>query len=721
MKKIILLYISCLTLSVFAQRKLTIEEATYGAYTTFSVENLNGLQWRDNENFTYLSKDYQSLMHRNASGRESETPFLTKSALENSIKKFISDETITLNIFPYDYKWMDNNTLHFNVNGKEKKYVICYDIQNQVVKKSFELHSKAKNEIMSEKSNYVAWLEDNNIRISTSDGKMIEVTNDSEGIVNGSENTHRQEFGIDKGMWFSPDGSKLLYYRKDETMVTDYPLTDFSTRIATIKNTKYPMSGMTSEEVTLVVYDIATKNKTVLNTGTPKEQFLTMVTWAPSGNEIYVGVLNREQDHLKLNVYNSKTGAFIKTLFEEKSSVYVEPQHPLYFNPENAKQFVVSSDRDGYRKLYLYDTDGKMLQKLGNQSSVFNDFLGFHKGEVYYTAKTNRGLETQLFKSELKNGKTTQLTKKPGTHNVVLNSDKSLFIDSFEDINTPNEIRIENTKKGTSAPVLTAKNPYNGVVELPKMELITLKSADQTTDLNARIIYPSNFDATKKYPVMVYVYGGPHAQLINNSWLGGASLFDYYMAEQGYVVFTLDNRGSAHRGRDFEQVIHRQLGQAEMADQMKGIEYLKSKSFVDADRIGVYGWSFGGFMTTSLLLNQPEIFKVGVAGGPVIDWKWYEVMYGERYMDTPEENPEGYAKTSLLDKVNKLQGRLLLIHGAQDPVVVQQHSMEFIEACIKAGKQVDYFLYPTHEHNVRGRDRVHLNQKIADYFEVYLK
>ena len=220
---------------------------------------------------------------------------------------------------------------------------------------------------------------------------------------------------------------------------------------------------------------------------------------------------------------------------------------------------------------------------------------------------------------------------------------------------------------------------------------------------------------------MVYVYGGPHAQLVTNEWLGGASLFDYYMAQQGYVVFTLDNRGSDARGRDFEHVVHRQLGQNEMADQMKGVEFLKSKGFVDHDRIGVYGWSFGGFMTTSLMLNQADTFKVGVAGGPVCDWKYYEIMYGERYMDTPQENPEGYKKTSVINKANQLKGRLLIIHGAQDNVVVQQHSMEFINACIANGKQVDYFLYPTHEHNVRGKDRIHLNQKIADYFETHLK
>ena len=269
--------------------------------------------------------------------------------------------------------------------------------------------------------------------------------------------------------------------------------------------------------------------------------------------------------------------------------------------------------------------------------------------------------------------------------------------------------------------LVKADNPFTGKIDMPRIEMVTLTAADGTTPLNGRLIYPANFDANKKYPVMVYVYGGPHAQLVQNEWLGGAGLFDFYMAQNEYVVFTVDNRGSDARGKDFEHVIHRNLGVNEMADQMKGIEFLKSKAFVDADKIGVFGWSYGGFMTTSLMTNHSDVFKVGVAGGPVIDWKYYEIMYGERYMDTPQENPEGYEKTSLLNKAKDLKGRLLVIHGAQDPVVVQQHSMNFIEACIKAGKQVDYFLYPNHEHNVGGRDRIHMYAKIADYFDVHLK
>lgn len=722
MKKISLFAFLFAAQFTFAQRNLTIEEATSGSYTTFAPENLVAAQWKDPKTLTYLDRTYQNLLSRNASNNWTEVTMLSKSDLIDALNNTIKDEQFKFRIFPYDYQWKDANTLVFNATGAEANYVITFDVPSKKVISYFKMDGSALNQVVSEQGNAMAWLKCNNIFITDANGKVIQVTNDGEEIVNGSDYTHRQEFGIDKGMWWNPVNSQLAFYRKNEIMVTDYPLVQFDTRIAEVKNTKYPMAGMKSEEVTLNIYDVNTGKTVTIQTGEPKEQYLTQITWDPSGKYIYIGVLNRDQNHLKLNKYDAANGKLVATLFEEKSTKWVEPQNPLTFLP-NGKQFLYQSQKDGFNQLYLYDTNGKLIKKLGYNNVVVKDLLDFDaKGNsVSYIGVTNNGLDRQLFNVDLKSGKTTQITTGSGFHNAKFNSDNTFYYDQFSNTQTPNKIAIVDAKSKKETTLVDSKNPYQGVAELPTMEMVKIKAADGKTDLNGRIIYPANFDPNKKYPVMVYVYGGPHAQLVQNKWLGGASLFDYYMAQQGFVVFTLDNRGSDARDRDFVQVIHRNLGQNEMADQMKGVEFLKSKSFVDADKIGVYGWSFGGFMTTSLMLNYPETFKVGVAGGPVIDWKWYEVMYGERYMDTPQDNPEGYALTSTLDKVNNLEGRLLMIHGAQDPVVVQQHSMEFIEACIKAGKQVDYFLYPTHEHNVSGKDRMHLNAKIADYFKLHLQ
>lgn len=725
MKKITFLSVFLLVgITAFAQKNLTIEEATFGQYRNFAVENIVTPQWRkDTKTVTYLDNSYSRLLSKSEEGNWAETTLLTKDELQNALKSKFSSDEFQLRMFPYSYAWIDKNTLEFEVAGKNSKYLIQFDVAKKEVKNGFAFSSEGRNQMISADGKNTAWLDDNNIKITTASGTTAVTSDENKGIVNGSENTHRQEFGIKKGMWWSPKSDKLAFYKKNETMVADYPLVDFGARIAQTKNTKYPMAGEKSEEVTLVIYDVNSKKSLALQTGEPKEQFLTSITWEPSGKFVYVGVLNRGQDHFKLNKYDASTGAFVKTLFEEKATTYVEPLHDLTFLPNSNSEFLYRTEKEGFEQLYVYNTDGKLLKKLGFKDVVVTDLLDFDSEgkNVFYIGTTNNGLDRQFFKVELKSGKTTQLTSVSGMHSGSISSDGTLLFDQYSNVTTPNEINIINLKSKKTTNLVKASNPYVGKTNLPKMELVTITSADGKTPLNGRLIYPANFDANKKYPVMVYVYGGPHAQLVTNKFLGGATLFDYYMAQNEYVVFTVDNRGSDARGKDFEHVIHKNLGVNEMADQMKGIEFLKSKSFVDQTKIGVYGWSFGGFMTTSLMLNHNDTFKVGVAGGPVIDWSYYEVMYGERYMDMPQENQAGYDNNNLTKKANQLKGRLLMIHGAQDPVVVQQHSMAFIEACIKAGKQVDYFLYPTHEHNVSGKDRVHLNQKIADYFEVHLK
>ena len=725
MKKISFLSVFLLVgITAFAQKNLTIEEATFGQYRNFAVENIVAPQWRkDTKMVTYLDNSYSKLLSKSEEGNWAETTLLTKDELQNALKSKFSSDEFQLRMFPYSYSWIDKNTLEFEVAGKNSKYLIQFDVAKKEVKNGFAFSSEGRNQTISADGKNTAWLDDNNIKITTTSGTTAVTSDENKGIVNGSDYTHRQEFGIDRGMWWSPKSDKLAFYKKDETMVADYPLIDFGARIATTKNIKYPMAGEKSEEVTLVIYDLNSKKSLTLQTGEPKEQFLTCITWEPSGKFVYVGVLNREQNHLKLNKYDALTGALVKTLFEEKASTYVEPLHDLTFLPNSSSEFLYRSEKDGFEQFYLYNTDGKLVRKLGFKDVVVTSLLDFDKDgkNLFYIGTTNNGLDRQFFKVELKSGKTTQLTTISGFHNGSISSDGTLLFDQYSNVTTPNDINIVNLKSNKSTSLVKATNPYLGKTNLPKMELVTITSADGKTPLNGRLIYPANFDANKKYPVMVYVYGGPHAQLVTNKFLGGATLFDYFMAQNEYVVFTVDNRGSDARGRDFEHVIHRNLGVNEMADQMKGIDFLKSKSFVDQEKIGVYGWSFGGFMTTSLMLNHNDVFKVGVAGGPVIDWSYYEIMYGERYMDMPKENQAGYDNNNLTKKANQLKGKLLMIHGAQDPVVVQQNSMEFIEACIKAGKQVDYFLYPTHEHNVGGKDRVHLNQKIADYFNLHLK
>ena len=328
-------------------------------------------------------------------------------------------------------------------------------------------------------------------------------------------------------------------------------------------------------------------------------------------------------------------------------------------------------------------------------------------------------MERHLYKVNWNTFKTEKLTNQAGMHTGILSKDGNHLYDSYSNANTPRIVNVINTNTLKSKNLITSENTLKNY-QRPEIKNVTL-SADDGTPLYGKLILPTDFDASKKYPVIVYLYTGPHLQLITNSFPASGNLWYEYMAQRGYIVFTMDGRGSSNRGQKFEQAVFRHLGETEMKDQLKGVAYLKSLPYVNADKMGIHGWSFGGFMTTSFMLKHPEVFKVGVAGGPVIDWNMYEIMYTERYMDSPQNNPEGYKQANLLDKVQNLKGHLLMIHGAQDNVVVWQHSIKFLKAAVDNGVQLDYFVYPGHEHNVLGKDRVHLMQKVTDYFDEYLK
>ena len=611
--------------------------------------------------------------------------------------------------------WKNENTGYFyKMNDDGNITLNTLNIKDKAIEKITSYPANAQNATLNEASMRIAYTIDNDLYIADGD-KQIRLTENPEHVIAG-QSVHRNEFAIDGGIFWSPDGNKLAYYLMDESMVTDYPLVDITTRIATEKPIKYPMAGMTSHIVKLHVYDIAAGTDVVMKTGEPEEHYLTAITWNNDNEKIYIGILNRGQDTLNFNEYNVLNGDFNKTIFHDEDAQYVEPQGPAHFLPGSTTEFVWLAQRDGYYHIWLHNTKTLTAKQIEKGNYVVTSFDGFDgKGNAYYTSTEVSPLQRHFYKVNLKNGKKTKITKQHGTHSVLPSKSGEFFLDFYSSIDVPRAVDIQDSKGRAFDFLYKAENPladYN----IGETELDTIKSEDGQ-DLYTRIIKPYNFDPNKKYPVIVYVYGGPHAQLITDSWLAGAGIYLNYLAQEGFIVFTVDNRGSADRGEAFEQVIHRQCGQMEMHDQMAGIEYLKTKPYVDPDRIGSDGWSYGGFMSTSLKINYPETFKVSVAGGPVINWKYYEIMYGERYMDTPDENPEGYELTALDNKTDKLEGKLLIIHCSTDPTVVWQHSLSFLEQAIHNGKLMDYFVYPGHDHNVYGMDRAHLIMKITEYFK----
>lgn len=572
-------------------------------------------------------------------------------------------------------------------------------------------------------SKSVAFVKDWNLYVTTADGNTHQVSTDGSRELVYGQSVHRDEFGISKGTFWSPDGSLLAFYRMDQSMVTDYPMVDISPRVAQLVPEKYPMAGMTSHKVTVGIFNSATESTVYLQAGDPTDRYFTNIAWSPDGKTVYVIEVPRSQDKAELVAYDAATGKRRGVLYTETNDRYVEPMHPIVFLPWDSSKFIYQSRRDGYNHLYLFDKSGKELAQLTSGPFEVTDLLGFNTKtkSVIYRSNEASPVRYNNYSVEVKSGKRTLLDGGTGVHSGGSLSASGIYLlDRWSAPSTYRRIDLLTTSKPSLRTLQDAPSPWKDYA-VPEVTCGTIKAADDSTDLYYRLVKPVGFDPAKKYPTVVYVYGGPHAHNVDESWFYAMRPWEAYMAQKGYVLFVLDNRGSENRGFAFESCTHRHLGDIEMQDQMKGVEFLKTLPYVDAERLGVHGWSFGGFMTTNLMCSYPDVFKVGVAGGPVIDWKYYEVMYGERYMDTPQENPDGYASSSLLPKAKNLKGRLQIIVGYNDPTCVLQHSLSFLRACEDAGTQPDYFVYPGQGHNMMGKDMVHLHERITRYFEDYLK
>ena len=702
-KRILLIFSFFIAISTQAQlKKITLEESVLQQGRKFGADKLTGFQWIPNTNkYTYYTDAWTKMVSASTTdtnAKEIITLSEINSALGTKLKNFFGTQ------------WIDATTVLVSENGA----YYSYSVASKSGKKIQDAVENASNQTFDKSNQNLAYTEANNLYIVNKDKQKIAVTANSDKNIVSGQTISRSEFGISGGIFWSPNANFLAFYQKDETDVADYPLLDITQTPGKLVNLKYPMIGQKSEKPKVGIYNLATQKTVFISPRNNSDDYLTNLTWTPDEKFVLIAELNRGQNDMCLNLYDANSGKFIKTLLNETSTKWVEPEHDAFFPNPKSNNFIWFSEKDGFHNLYYYTIDGKLIKQLTNNKFPAREIIGSNPAgtEIFFKATGENGTNMLVYKVDLK-GKQTLITKEAGVHNVSISSDGNWFFDEFSNHSTPSKsVLYDKNLKATT--LLVSKNKYEGY-EMGTSEVKTIKSADGTTDLYTRLIKPSNFDASKKYPVLVYVYGGPHAQMVTNSYLDGANLWMYWMAEQGYLVFTVDNRGSDNRGFAFESVIHGRLGVAEMDDQLKGVDYLKSLPYVDGNRLAVHGWSFGGFMTTSLMLRKPDTFKVGVAGGPVTDWKFYEVMYGERYMDTPAENQKGFDEASTLNYVKDLKGKLLLIHGTNDDTVVEQHNLMLVKKFVEAGKQVDYFPYPMAKHNVQGKDRVHLMTKVLNY------
>ena len=716
MKKLILiLLLSATSFFCEAQNKmLTLEDALVNNKTTLAPENLRQLQFiYGTDDYVYLKKINDKDVWVRGNIKTNEVPFLTLEQLNQKLKAAGSDTASVMPVIKFDSsaEWVitaNKNKIAFNSSTGKIRTIISKNI--------------AGKEYLEEgNGGYVAYIDSFNLYVTNGAFTKQVTTDGSKDIVYASS-VHRNEFGITKGTFWSNNGKQLAFYRMDQSMVTDYPIIDWTQRPAKNVNIKYPMAGDKSHQVTVGIYNAETQKLVYVKTGEPAEQYLTNIAWSPDDKYLFIAVLNRGQYFMQMNQYEAASGLFIKTVFEEHDEKYVEPLHPILFVKNNPSEFIWQSTRDGWDHLYLYSINGVLLKQLTKGNWEVVDVKAFDStGErLFYSSTEESPITRNLYEVNLKTGISKRLTQGFMTHGTMVSTGGNFVIDNFSTTDIPRTIQLLDIKAAKTKLLFNAPNPVAGY-SLGKLSIFTINNRNGIP-LYCRIYKPVNFDSTKKYPVIVYWYGGTHSQLIGNLWNGNASDYWFqYMAERGYICFSLDTRGSDNRGKAFEQAMFRRIGDVQMEDMMSGVGYLRSLRYVDEKNMGLFGWSFGGFNTIDFMLHYPDVFKAAVAGGPVTDWSYYEIMYTERYMDTPQENPEGYAATDLTKQVDKLKGKLLLIHGLQDPVILQQHSVRFVRAAIDKNIQVDYMIYPDHEQNVRGKDRAHLYQKVTDYFMQNLK
>ena len=708
--------------SMSAQKLFTLEDLNYGGNNFHNMvpKNRYTAWWGDQ--LVRTDAEFCALIDKNT-GKE------TRLFSLDDVNQWVETAgNIKVHSFYYATFPYPNQPLVL-LNASKTRMLVNWKTKQLVWKQDTKDESSAD---WNAQSRAVAFVKGDNLYVCNAQGTHKQLTKDGSRDIVYGQSVHRDEFGIYKGTFWSNDGQKLAFYRMDQSMVADYPLVDIDTRIATETPVRYPMAGEKSHLVTVGIYDLKTDKTVYLNTGDPTDRYFTNIAWSPDGKLIYLIELNRAQNHYSLDAYDATTGNKTSTLYTESSDKYVHPMHAITFLPWDNSRFILQSEKDGYNHLYLFDTSGKQIKQLTTGKWVVIDLMGFNAKtkEAIILSTEASPIQNNLYAVNLQTGARRLLdngkgchantTGEGGSHKIALSSSGQWILDSYTEPTVPRNIDIVNVASAKATRYFTADNPWKGYT-VPEYSCGTIKAADGTTDLYYRMVKPTNFDPNKKYPTIIYVYGGPGVRNVEARWHYWSRGWETYMAQKGYLLFILDNRGSSARGLAFEQATFHHLGVEEVKDQMKGVEYLTSLPYVDKDRMGVHGWSFGGFMTTNLITTHPEVFKVGVAGGPVIDWKWYEVMYGERYMGTPQNNPKGYAESSLLPKAKNLKGKLQIITGMNDPVVVPQHCLNFLQECIKVGTQPDFFVYPGEPHNMRGHQSTHLHERISQYFDDYLK
>lgn len=625
------------------------------------------------------------------------------------------------------YLWSPNDKSLLFIGGGN---LVLFNTESGTAKNLVSGNQPVGDPKFSPDAQWVSYTRDYNVWVvNVATGKSHAVTTGgSEALRKGQVDwVYPEELSLGTAYWWSPDSKRIAYLQFDESPVTRYPIIDMATPAGQLLFTRYPQAGSANPILRVGVISVDGGHTTWMNTGANTNVYLPRVQWLPNSRQLAIQRLNRAQTRLDLLLADASTGVS-KTILTDTDKYWINISDDLYFFSDSSK-FLWSSERSGFRHLYLYDIDGKELEQLTSGNWQIPDISGFGpggenglavdeaRGYVYFVTNKDNVTETQLYRLSLAGKSLTRITQAAGTNSVAMSPNAHYFIDTFSTAMTPPRQTLYRAGGARIAVLDSDRVPELAAYDLSPVKFLTVKADDGTT-LHAMMILPRNFDPSRKYPVLINVYGGPEAQNVRNDWGSVTFLWHELMAENGYIIFTLDNRGSYGRGHAFETPIYHHFGKIELEDQLTGVRWLKSQPYVDPSRIGIWGWSYGGYMTLYSILNAPDVFKAAVAVAPVTDWKLYDTIYTERYMGTPQENPEGYKDSSPVTYASHLQTKLMEVHGTGDDNVHFANTAEMLNAFIAAGKYpAALMIFPGRGHPIADRPaRIQLFERITQFF-----
>lgn len=700
-------------------QQLTVERLFGSA--DFAVRGLGPVQWIDDGGrFTYIQRGTErGVTDLVAESPEGGTVVLAQG---RTMVNTAGGDPITIE----DYWWSDdqqrvlvfaNSERVWRDNTLGEYYV--YDVPSErlipVSTEGKQMFAK-----LSPAGDQVGYVRDNDLYVfDVASGRTTRLTDDgSDVIINGTTDwVYEEEFGLRDAWRWSPDGRKIAFWRLDQSPVGTFQLLDYMELYEDPMVMRYPKAGTDNSTVRLGIADVASGQVTWIEPGDGEWEYIARMDWAGSPDAVVFQRLPRLQNRIDVMMADAATGES-RLLFSETDPAWVDVDDDMTWL-DDGRSFIWSSDRDGYNHLYLYGRDGRVQRQLTRGAWDVTAFHGVDEddGWVYFSATERSPMERHLYRIRLDGSGMERITREPGTHGITMAPGGEHFIDVYSTIEKPPVTRLHRAD-GTLVRVLRENEGVERRLEQANVrtpEFFQFETGDGVT-LNGWMIMPPDFDESRRYPVMMYVYGGPGSQTVTNGWGGVRYLWHQLLAERGYIVASIDNRGTGGRGRDFTKIVYRNLGDWETRDQIAGARHLASLPYVDADRVGIWGWSYGGYMTALALMKGGDVFRAGVSVAPVTDWRLYDTIYTERFMQTPELNPEGYRESAPTEHAEGLEGELLLVHGTGDDNVHYQNTVQLVDALIAADKQFDFMIYPNRTHSIAGGNtRVHLFRMMTDW------